>query len=362
MPSARILSQDQVEIAATALKRGDIVAIPTETVYGLAANAFNVDAVSKIFAAKERPSFDPLIVHVPSNLQTIKALEDAKIVDASRISPAVQQLADKLFATFWPGPLTVILPKHPAIPELVTSGLDRVGIRMPDHPLAQKLLTLCNLPLAAPSANRFGRISPTTPKHVDEELGGKINFILDGGPCAIGVESTVIALDDNPSSKEGANATIWLIRPGKITKKELEDVSKNPVQHAKSEHEKASPGMLLSHYAPMKPMISIETFKKETAVSIMSELSNKQFGLLIPSGTGIHEAKQLEMHGLIIKKIILLSESGNDEEAAKNLFASMRALDAAEVDMIIAASTPSSTGLWLAISDRLARACKQWPE
>lgn len=361
MSRARILSQDELEIAANALKRGDLVAIPTETVYGLAANAFNVDAVSKIFSAKERPSFDPLIVHVPSNLQTINALEDAKIVDASRISPAVHQLADKLFATFWPGPLTVILPKHPAIPELVTSGLDRVGIRMPAHPLAQKLLSLCNLPLAAPSANRFGRISPTTPKHVDEELGGKIHFIIDGGPCSIGVESTVITVDDNPSSKEGAKASIWLIRPGKITKKELEDVSKNSVQQAKSEHEKASPGMLLSHYSPIKPMISIETFRKETSTSVMRQLSNKQFGLLIPSGTGLSEIEQLEKLGLIIKKIILLSQSGDDEEAAKNLFASMRALDASEVDMIIAASTPSSTGLWSAISDRLSRACKPWP-
>ena len=356
---AKLLSENDLGVAVAALNEGELVAIPTETVYGLAANALNPDAVAKIFSTKDRPTFDPLIVHVWRDLNTIEALTNAKIIDSSRLSPSVRNLADKLFATFWPGPLTIILPKHSAIPELVTSGLDRVGVRMPSHPLAQKLLTLCKLPLAAPSANRFGRISPTTPKHVDEELGTKINFILDGGTCDIGVESTVIALEENIQSGDLKKASIWLIRPGKITINELENSTHSSVQLAKPEHEKASPGMLTSHYAPLKPMLSIEAFKKSNSSMVLHDLSDKKIGLLVPSGSGTTETETLKKLGITIKKTVLLSPRGVDEEAAKNLFSSMRLLDGSDVDVIIAGNSPSNAGLWLAISDRLTRACRR---
>ena len=196
-PVAQILTASECALAVDCLRSGDIVGMPTETVYGLAGNAFDANAVAKIFAAKERPSFDPLIVHVAKDLSSVAKLGLAKIIHPQSMTPSMIRITDALIQKFWPGPLTIILPKHSKIPDLVTSGLDRVGVRMPAHELAQQLLKATGLPLAAPSANRFGRISPTTAQHVAEELGTKIKYIVDGGSCTVGIESTVVTVDED---------------------------------------------------------------------------------------------------------------------------------------------------------------------
>jgi len=355
---ARLLSQNEIPIASAAILRGELVAIPTETVYGLAGNALDANVVAKIFSAKERPSFDPLIVHVQSAIKNIDDLVNAGILDGNRITAPVKDIANKLIANFWPGPLTIILPKGNKIPDIVTSGLDQVGIRMPAHPMAQELLTLCKVPLAAPSANRFGRISPTTPRHVQEELGSKIPYILDGGACEIGVESTVVAVSDTTGSSPSRSATIWLIRPGKITKDQLETLTGVAVEFAQSEHAKASPGMLLSHYAPRKTMFSVEQVLDLVATANTTEKSPKTAALLIVSGTGAKEIDLLKTMGISVLTTAQLSPDGEDQEAARNLFSAMRKLDETDAELIITTSVPSKTGLWLAIDDRLKRACK----
>lgn len=355
---ARLLSQQEIPIASAAITRGELVAIPTETVYGLAGNALDPVVVAKIFAAKERPSFDPLIVHVQSNIKNVDDLINAGIVDPERISKNVKNLVNKLIANYWPGPLTIILPKGKLIPDIVTSGLDRVGVRMPAHPVAQELLKHCRLPLAAPSANRFGRVSPTNPNHVEQELGPKIPYILDGGTCEIGVESTVIAVGDSREPNPDAPATIWLIRPGKITKEDLETLSNTEVELAESEHAKASPGMLLSHYAPRKTMVA---FHQVLAIkSNLDELIGRPLkaALLVVAGAGELELKTLTQLGIQVTQTANLSLASKDQEAAKNLFSTMRELDESDAEFIIATSVPNKSGLWLAIDDRLKRACK----
>jgi L-threonylcarbamoyladenylate synthase len=271
------------------------------------------------------------------------------------MSPAEVKLTDTLIKRFWPGPLTIILPKSEKIPDLVTSGLTTVGVRMPSHPLTQEFLKLCNLPIAAPSANKFGRISPTTATHVDHELGETLGFILDGGPCEIGLESTVIVVGTDPDTDR---AGVWLVRPGKITSNDIEQATLTTVKIAKSEHEKASPGMLMSHYAPRKTMISLSDSQNMTAVSSKIQASPIKVGLLVPSGDGLRERSQLKNYGIEPVTTILLSAGGDDQEAAQRLFASMRELDDSDAELIIAGTPPTNAGLWLAISDRLKRACK----
>src|SRR5579871_1590015 len=220
---------DQLLQAAETLKRGGLVAIPTETVYGLAANALDVRAVAKIFAAKDRPFFDPLIVHL------------AELSWWPRVATEFPPMARKLAERFWPGPLTLILPKSDSIPDLVTSGMSTVGVRVPDHPLTRELLRLADVPAAAPSANPFGRLSPTTAEHVRRQLGDRVDFILDGGPCRVGVESTIVHV-------EGDVAT--LLRPGGVPLEEIEAVI-GPVHLSASspQNAPAAPGMLDGHYA-----------------------------------------------------------------------------------------------------------------
>ena len=358
---ARLLSQHEIDIASAAILRNELVAIPTETVYGLAGNAFDPTAVAKIFAAKERPTFDPLIVHVPTTCKTVEDLVACGIVDGTKVTTAVHRLANKLMATFWPGPLTIILPKGPKVPDIVTSGLDRVGVRMPAHPIAQDLLTECKVPLAAPSANRFGRISPTRPDHVERELGDRIPFILDGGPCDIGVESTVVTITEAPDTTSGNSANIWLIRPGKITKANLEHIAETRIEYAQSELAKASPGMLLSHYAPRKPMLWFDQIISGKDVPNEVIESPKKVALLVVSGTGEKQASSLKTMGLTVIQTAQLSVQSSDQEAAKNLFSSMRGLDETDADLIITTAVPSLDGLWLAINDRLKRACMPAP-
>ena len=216
--------------AARALARAEIVAFPTETVYGLGANALDARAVARVFAAKERPRFNPLIVHIPG------------IAEAERYG-VMNETARKLAEAFWPGPLSLVLPKRPAcgIADLVSGGLDTVALRTPAHPVAQALLMEADLPLAAPSANRSGRISPTTAGHVEAELDERPAMIIDGGPCPLGIESTVISvIGGNPA----------LLRPGALSREKIERVLGSPLGAADANHRGASPGQLATHYAP----------------------------------------------------------------------------------------------------------------
>lgn len=305
--------------AARWLRAGECVAIPTETVYGLAANALDPAAVVKIFEIKNRPAFDPLIVHVP----------DAEAIEryAMDISPLLRELARR----FWPGPLTLLLPKRDVIPDLVTSGLPRVGLRAPAHPLTQALLRQLPFPLAAPSANPFGYISPTTARHVYDQLQGKIPYILDGGDCRIGLESTIVGFEDGQ---------VTVYRLGGLALEEIERVA-GPVWVALNQSSNpAAPGMLKSHYAPRKLLILGDIDKN------LSLFSHKKTGIL-----AFRQKRSLPAGAVEI----VLSEKGDLAEAAQRLFAALRKLDESEVEVILAEPVPEA-GLGRAVNDRLKRA------
>jgi L-threonylcarbamoyladenylate synthase len=313
--------------AARLLSTGELVAIPTETVYGLAANAFDEAAVLKVFQAKQRPAFDPLIVHVHSKAQLSEVVRE------------VPPEAEALIKAFWPGPLTLVLPKHPRIPDLVTSGLDTVGVRMPAHPLALELMRALPFPLAAPSANPFGYVSPTTARHVADQLGDRIPYILDGGACEVGVESTILGLepDDPRSTLDVVHRTFhWVLyRAGGVPVEAIEQVIgavRPQVKHVLP----VAPGMLESHYAPRKPVFigDIDALLKEHAGRV---------GVI--SFANQHDVWRCEV----------LSPAGDLNEAARNLFAALRALDVSEADVILAEVFPEE-GLGRAINDRLRRA------
>ncbi len=310
-----LITNDPAE-AADVIRRGGLVALPTETVYGLGANAWNSTAVAGIFAAKERPEFDPLIVHLPS----VAALPQV----ATSIPPRAQRLAD----AFWPGPLTLVLPKQPAVSDLVTSGLPTVGVRIPAHPMMRAVLELAAVPIAAPSANRFGRLSPTTAEHVFDQLGDRIDLILDGGPCSLGVESTIVFVDDQ-------SATI--LRPGGLAMEAIAEVI-GSVEIAKGSSDRpTAPGMLAQHYAPRTP-IEIVTTPPEVP-------SGAKWGLLqfIPGEVIGYAAVET------------LSPTGRLEEAAANFFAALHRLDRAGLERILAMPFPEQ-GLGHALNDRLRRA------
>jgi len=301
--------------AAEWLLSGNCVAIPTETVYGLAANALDPAAVVRIFEIKNRPAFDPLIVHVTG-------LEQAERY-AEVFPPPLRLLAEK----FWPGPLTILVPKSDLIPDLVTSGLPRVALRAPAHPLTQALLQALPFPLAAPSANPFGYISPTTAQHVFDQLQGKIPYILDGGPCRVGVESTIVGY-------ENGQTTVY--RLGGLALETIEAVA-GPVQFQLNQSgNPAAPGMLKAHYAPRKPLL----------VGRRWTVDDGRIGVLT-----LQWRADLPEHTVQIA----LSESGDLAEAAQNLFAALRALDQADIDLILAEMVPEE-GLGRAINDRLRRA------
>lgn len=310
-------NNDQMNRAAQVLKNGGLVAIPTETVYGLAANALDPHSVARIFAAKDRPFFDPLIVHLADVNWWPRVVSD--------FPPLAKQLAER----FWPGPLTLILPKQPSVPDLVTSGLATVGIRVPDHPLTRQLLQLVNLPLAAPSANPFGRLSPTTAEHVRQQLGNRVDLILDGGPCRIGVESTIVQVTDNKAT---------LLRPGGIPLEEIEAVI-GPIDRPerRSGEKPMAPGMLDSHYAPRTPLRIVSeipaTPPSRTGVLAMTDKA-------VPDGFAAVE---------------VLSSGGNLVEAAANFFQALHRLDQSRLDLIVAVSFPDH-GLGRALNDRLRRA------
>jgi L-threonylcarbamoyladenylate synthase len=304
--------------AAETIKKGGIVAFPTETVYGLGADAFNPLAVARIFEVKGRPSFDPLIVHVgsPDGLDKL----------VSEIPPG----AKKLIERFWPGPFTVVLSKKEEVPDIVTSGLPTVAVRMPKHPIALSLIEKSECPIAAPSANLFGYLSPTTAEHVQEQLGDQVDLILDGGPCDVGVESTILSFSEKKPT---------LLRPGGVTLEEIESII-GPVKVLSDPAKVFAPGMLPRHYAPQTPLL-LHWSEKDAEGYRDQRIGFLAFKEPNPFLKFIH--------------IEVLSKKGDLREAAANLFSSIRRLDALHLDLILAESVPE-TGLGRAIMDRLRRA------
>ncbi|MEO1053045.1 MAG: L-threonylcarbamoyladenylate synthase [Bacteroidota bacterium] len=305
--------------ARAILERSGLVAIPTETVYGLAGNALNPEAIARIFKVKNRPTFDPLIVHADS---------------LSKVEEFVEEIPEKallLAERFWPGPLTLLLNKKKKIPDLVTSGMKRVAVRIPAHPITLKLLENLTFPLAAPSANPFGYISPTKVEHVRDQLGNKIEYILDGGNAEIGIESTIIGFE---------NGVPFVYRLGGISLEKIQSVIGKVEVHEHSTSDPRAPGMLKSHYAPKKKVIlgNIDDMINEYPADDIGILSFKDVYF------EIEDDRQ-----------ITLSESGDLTVAAKNLFSALRKLDKLPIKIILAEKVPDH-GLGRAINDRLKRA------
>jgi L-threonylcarbamoyladenylate synthase len=315
-----VISTDRVA-AVELLRKGEIVALPTETVYGLAADALNRIAVTKIFEAKERPRFDPLIVHLPNRDWL------GKIVN---LPARDRKLILKLAKKFWPGPFTMVLPKREIVPDIVTAGLDTVAVRISAHSVFAEIVGELDEPLAAPSANRFGRVSPTTAQHVFDELDGRIPLIIDAGPTEHGIESTIIAVH---------GGEIEILRRGPIAAEQLSEFAKINVV-ASPARKISAPGQLSSHYTPktlLRLIDNAESFSPE---------NNQRVGLLA------WRADTLERKFVAVRR---LSERQDLREAAANLFRYLRELDQSDVDLIVAERVPSR-GLGGAIMDRLQRA------
>jgi L-threonylcarbamoyladenylate synthase len=316
------LQRDQILQAAEIVRQGGIVAFPTETVYGLGADAFSPLAVARIFEVKRRPFFDPLIVHIASQDELKKLAKD------------VPSNAKRLMDRFWPGPLTVVLLKREDVPDLVTAGLPTVAIRVPNHPMALRLIETAQCPIAAPSANLFGHLSPTTAEHVREQLGDHVDFILDGGPCQVGVESTILSF---------VGETPRLLRPGGLALEEIESLI-GPVEMGSSTDDRPlSPGMLPRHYAPRTPIVIDQNGE------LLQAYSNKKVGWL---------AFREPVRSHPFHHVEILSQKGDLREAAANLFAAIRRLDGLHLDLIVADSIPE-VGLGRAIMDRLHRASQE---
>ncbi len=327
-------SAADVARAAAILRDGGVVAFPTETVYGLGADALRPDSVARIFEIKGRPRFDPLIVHV------------AQREAAEELAADFPSLARRLAGRFWPGPLTMVLPRREIVPDITTSDLPTVALRVPDHPMALELIRQAGRPLAAPSANPFGQISPTTAEHVRSQLGPKVDAILDGGPCRVGVESTVLWL--------GAEGPPRLLRPGGVPLEEIAALAGEVLigpppegetpdaapQSEGSEHPMA-PGMLARHYAPRTPLTLVDE-------GAARPTPGRRCGLLAWRSSPANGWSAVET----------LSARGDLREGAANLFAAMRRLDAAGLDALFAERAPEE-GLGRAINDRLLRASQR---
>lgn len=314
-----MLSEKEIIEAAKIIKNGGLVAFPTETVYGLGADALNPHAVAKIFEAKERPSFDPLIVHI-ADIDNLNVL-------AQEINENVYKLAEK----FWPGPLTIVLPKKPIVPDIVTSGLDTVGIRMPNNVIALSLIRNAACPIAAPSANKFGRISPTNAMHVRKQLTD-IECILDGGSTTVGIESTVISVHEDG---------FVILREGIITKDDLTSVIPQSKQEISKTELLSSPGNIKSHYSPNKPLYILGEHP--------NNLNTKNAAFLSFGSKPEQEFKQIEY----------LSEIADLREAAIKLFEKLHLLEDSDCEFIIAEPV-TEKGIGLAIMDRLRRAAYRY--
>jgi len=315
------MQNKSINQAAQIIKDGGLVAFPTETVYGLGANALNPFAVAKIFELKERPSFDPLIVHIAS-FNDLKAL-------SSGINDSVMCLAKH----FWPGPLTIVLPKSSIVPDIVTCGLDTVGIRMPNNSIALELIKQSNCPIAAPSANKFGKLSPVNAHHVKKQLPN-VDYILDGGNTSVGIESTIVSINGN---------TCQLLRPGFITLDDIEKALPNTFVFNNTKPEKlVSPGLLKSHYSPQKPLYILK-----------EPLRNfPEF-----SGLILHSNKHAVYTAT---KVIYTSQTWNNIEISANLFAVLHAMEEDENVKRIYIEPVEEIGLGIAIMDRMKKAAYQY--
>jgi L-threonylcarbamoyladenylate synthase len=313
-PPANVISATE---AARRIRKGQVVAIPTETVYGMAGNALDIKAVQRIFDIKQRPTQDPLIVH----------LADAS--ELNRVAAYIPPEAKTLAATFWPGALTMVLPKKPCIPDLVTVGLQTVAVRVPIHPVARDIIRQAGCPVAAPSANRFGTISPTCVDHVVAQFGDSLAGIVDGGTCTIGVESTILGFWDNQ---------IWLLRPGGISTEQIEDTVGPITRYQKQGTDDVrAPGSMPRHYAPNTPLTLLAA---DDSMMQAPDTGRLVFGPDAPATDTTTEN---------------LSVTGDLNEAAHRLYAALRRLDAAGLKRIVAYRLPD-TGLGVTINDRLQRA------
>lgn len=321
----KILNANQQNIlnASEIIKNGGLVAFPTETVYGLGANGLNPVAVAKIFEAKQRPSFNPLILHISNYKQLDKIINQ----DIKSIKP----LMDK----FWPGPLTIILQKSDLVPDIVTAGHTTVAVRMPSHKVALELIELAGTPIAAPSANSFSQLSPTKALHVFNQLGDKVDLILDGGDSNVGVESTIIEIQ---------NDNIYLLRPGGLAIEEIESfMNTKLIKRTENNINPNSPGQLFFHYSPNTPLKIIGEFD-------FADLTNKKIGAIL---------FRENSYNINFKSTKILSPTGSLPEAAANLFKYLHELENEELDIIIAEPV-EPVGLGLAIMDRLRKAANRY--
>ena len=328
------LTKNDVQRAAELLRAGKLVGIPTETVYGLGANGLDPEAVERIFAAKGRPQDNPLILHIPS---------------ADHLARYCRDIPDSAYAlteAYWPGPLTMILPRHEVVPDVVTAGLDTVGMRCPSHPVCRAILEAADIPVAAPSGNTSGRPSPTTAAHMWEDMDGKIEAIVDGGPCTVGVESTIIDLTCTPPR---------LLRPGGITLEQLEavlgEVAVDPaVTRLMGAGEKPkAPGMKYRHYAPKAPVTVVAGDPAKSAAYIAAHAAPED-GIIC-----FDEFLPLFTRRLETRPVMDLGPAGNKEEQARHIFDALRSFDHTQVRAIWA-QCPDSKGIGLAITNRLNKA------
>ena len=317
MAGGRSASLNEIQHAASLLRAGKLVAFPTETVYGLGANALDEAAVARIFEAKGRPTTSPIIVHLSS-------VEMTSLVVAEW-PPSAELLAQH----FWPGPLTLVLKKRPAVPSLVSAGLETVGVRIPAHPIALALISAARIPVAAPSANLFTLLSPTTAQHVRESLGQRVDYILDGGPCAVGIESTVLSL---------AGSVPLLLRPGGISRPQIEAVI-GPIerQHEATGAAHSSPGMHPRHYSPRTRLLLVRN------------------GEVPRGGTGAYLQLQ-HPPAVNVAKVIMMPP--NASEYAAHLYRTLHEVDALNLDWIVV-DAPPETSDWEAVRDRLRRAATE---
>lgn len=338
-------SRAAIEQAAAILGRGGLVAFPTETVYGLGANALSAEAAEKIFIAKQRPAWDPLIVHISS---------DKMLPEVARVSGAGH--ARELMTAFWPGPLTLLLPRTEQVPEIVTAGRPLVGVRMPVHPVARALIAAAGVPIAAPSANSFGRTSPTLAAHVLEDLDGRIDAVLDGGETTHGLESTVVDASRQP---------VVVYRPGSVTVEMLRAVCGEVIEWRPSQSQSdtppeslPSPGVGIRHYAPRADLVVVEEqFGQGTGIlySAVWEAAQtySRVGVLLPTD---HPAAG-SLRAIPNAVIFDWGHSREPEQLAHRLFAGLRALDAGGAQVIVC-PLPPPEGIGVAIRDRLLKAAK----
>jgi len=348
-------ARDAIETAAEILRAGGLVAFPTETVYGLGANALDVNAVEKIFQAKQRPAWDPLIVHISGRAMLASVVRGASCIDSLTASAA------KLISAFWPGPLTLLLAKAETVPLIVTAGRPLVGVRMPSHPVAQALIAAAGVPIAAPSANRFGRTSPTLADHVLEDLDGRIDAVLDAGETAHGLESTVVDASQEP---------VILYRPGVISLEQIRVVCGAALRWESSETARSdnaqppeslpSPGLGIRHYAPRAALVLVAGAAAQQPAALLGAIEHaareqKSIGVMLPANFLPETPAHSQLHKAVI---FHWGDWADSPVLAHRLFAGLRELDRAGVDLIVC-PLPPANGLGVAIQDRLIKAAKK---